>query len=706
MAERTVTRKLGLLLGFAALLAGALLPVAWAEQAPTSRQTPSNWGTVVGAPAEFNTLMALRGRAREDKVNADAAYWEPILRSGIEEARRTGQTGLVAEALIALGRARWRLKDAAGAEAALRESIALFRSLGQSDPVFDPMLALGVILFAQYRLDEVLQLNQEMLALAQGNPRREANALTNIGIVERRMGNPAAAMQAFERALALRRTLHDDLPELLPSSIQQLAGVHSDRGEYLRALELMQEATQLRLKIGGEAAAQAELALARLHQRADNPARAVVHWRAGLAGLGPAVDPRGRANAYCEYANSLHAAGDTEAAAKTLAEAREFARGIPESETECARTEAAAALRDGEASRALELVQAQRQVHTASGSVGDWLEAATLESEALLQLKQANRALPLIDEALATAQRVVRMQERIPLLRLRAEALHLLGRDAQAYAARLEYETADAQARGAATTEQLALFLEAQAREREAARAQQEAQGREIAELAAQAERERALRAALIAALALALAAVLWLRARELRRRQQALAARHDALSAAHQQLEQESEVLAIEAGTDALTGTRSRRAIVQHLRATLAQADSQCCAVLFDLDHFKRINDVYGHPGGDAALRHASALLTREIGAHGSLGRYGGEEFLLVLSRAAVGEAVALVEHCLQTLANSPLILAQGELRITSSAGCACARPGEDSESLIARADQALYRAKAEGRNRLVLAD
>ena len=701
-----MTSKTGLLLGLTALLLGAVSLGPSFAQTPTVRQNPSNWDTLLGAPAEFNSLMALRGRAREDKVNADAAHWEPILRAGIEEARRAGRQAMVAEALIALGRARWRLKDAAGAEAAFRESIALYRTLGESDAAFDPMLALGVVLYSQYRFDETLALNREMLALARGNPRREANALTNIGIIERRMGNGEAAMQAFERALALRRTLTDDLPELLPASIQQLASVHSDRGEYLRALELMQEATQLRLQLGGQAAAQAELSLARLYLRGGSAPRSLENWRSGIAGLGPTTDPRVRANAHCEYADALHAAGEIEAARKALEQAQELARGIPESESECARAEAASALREGQAARALALARAEREAMAANKDVANWLQAATIEAEALLGLDRAEEALPLVDNALATAQRVIRTQERIPLLRLRADALHQLQQHAAAYDARLAYEAAESSARGAASTEQMAVFLEGQAREREAARARDEAQARQIAELAAQGERERALRAALIAALAIALAALFWLRMRDLRRRQQALAASHRTLAAAHQQLEQESEALAIEASTDALTGTRSRRAILRALRTALEHAQTPCSIVLFDLDHFKRINDAHGHPAGDAALRHASAVLMQEVGQRGSLGRYGGEEFLLLLPQTGGDDAAALAEHCLRRLGSLPLALGAGELWITSSAGCASALPGEDSDSLIARADHALYRAKVNGRNRLERAD
>jgi len=692
---------------FALLIGAVLMHAALLAQAPsTARPLAPTWAPVIGAPAEFNELMALSGRQREDRVNADAGHWEPILREGIARARQSGQLDVVAEALIAQGRALWRLKDAAGAEQALRESIALNRQLGQREQIFDPMLALGVLLFAQYRLDEVLLLNREMLTLAQGNPRREANALTNIGIVERRMGNLDAAQQAFERALSLRRTLRDDRPELLPTSIQQLANVHADRGEHLRALELMQDAMQLRLQLGGAAAAQAEFALARLYRDAGNPARAVQHWRLGLAGLDATAEPRERANAHCEYAATLHAAGELDAARQAMAEAKELARGIPDAQSECTLGEAAAALRESLPARALHLAAAERQSLAGNRDVAQWLQATTIEAEALLALQRQVEALTLIDQGLDTAARAVRTRERTPLLRLRADALHQLGRDREAYPTRIEYEAAEQKARGAGTTEQMASFLQERAREREAARAQDEAQRRQIAEIAAQSARERALAAGLIAFLAIALAALLWLRARDLRQRQQALVAEHHALSEAHEQLEQESEALLIEATTDQLTGACSRRAILEHLQQALAISDSTCSVVLFDLDHFKRINDEYGHPVGDAALRHACAILRAETGAHGRLGRYGGEEFLLVLPGLDRKAAAALGERCLQRLADSPLALETGVLRITSSAGCAGARIREDAAALIARADQALYRAKSAGRNCLRIAD
>ncbi|MBK9655738.1 MAG: GGDEF domain-containing protein [Rhodanobacteraceae bacterium] len=484
----------------------------------------------------------------------------------------------------------------------------------------------------------MLLLNREMLTLAQGNPRREANALTNIGIVERRMGNLDAAQQAFERASARRR--------------RGGTADSSSTGECQdRRRALMQEA-QLRRRGGGAG---------RCCALPDGaPARAC-NWR-------PRPASRARQRPL------RPAAGELDAARQAMAEAKELARGIPDAQSECTLGEAAAALRESLPARALHLAAAERQSLAGNRDVAQWLQATTIEAEALLALQRQVEALTLIDQGLDTAARAVRTRERTPLLRLRADALHQLGRDREAYPTRIEYEAAEQQARGAGTTEQMASFLQERAREREEARAQDEAQRRQIAEIAAQSARERALAAGLIAFLAIALAALLWLRARDLRQRQQALVAEHHALSEAHEQLEQESEALLIEATTDQLTGACSRRAILEHLQQALASAIRRQRGAVRSRP-LQRINDEYGHPVGDAALRHACASLRAETGAHGRLGRYGGEEFLLVLPGLDRKAAAALGERCLQRLADSPLALETGVLRITSSAGCAGAR-------------------------------
>ncbi len=164
-------------------------------------------------------------------------------------------------------------------------------------------------------------------------------------------------------------------------------------------------------------------------------------------------------------------------------------------------------------------------------------------------------------------------------------------------------------------------------------------------------------------------------------------------------------------ADRDALTGVLGRQAILARLDAALAGAGGTAgdVAVLFlDLDHFKGVNDGYGHATGDRVLRELCGRVAAALPATGALGRYGGEEFVAVLpgtGRAAAG-GVAEAVRC--GVAAAPFAGPAGlPLRLTLSVGVAAARPGgEGRRDLLHRADTALYRAKQAGRDRVAVAD
>lgn len=660
-----------------------------------------DWETVVGTSPQFHALMALRARAREDRVVSEAAVWEPVLAEGIAQARGSPQRELVVLALVAHGRVLWRLKRSADAERALRESIALARQLNRTDLLSDPMLVLGVILYGQGRLDELLTLYHELLVVAADDPRRRANALQNIGLVENRLGHMDAAVKALERAVELRRGVRNDLPELLPSAIQTLANLHADRGEHLRALQLAQEALDLRTQIGGAGLAAAELSMARSYARASDYTRAVQHWELGLAALDIKTSPAIRANAHCEYVDALHAAGRREAVPAALRLAEQLAQDLAASQSECQLTRARIALREQHPRQAWKLAHSLRLAAQAGADVSTQLSAAIIEAEGLLGLDQGQQALALIDTSLALAERASRGRERVPLLGLRAQALYATGQPKEAYEARLLYEQSDAQRRGASMTEQLIGFLQ----ERESARAESEMQQRKLAEEAVLRARDRSLALAAITLLTLALALVLWARARESARRQRELQDKHVALGAAHVALEQHSAELLHVANTDALTGLPNRGAILRLLAKALADPNGQVVVVLFDLDHFKQINDQHGHASGDCALRHAAQIFAASAAPAGTVGRYGGEEFLLVLPDCPLPQARELAQRCLDRLFAQPLQTGTLTLTLSASAGISARTAGAGTDELLAQADAALYRAKAAGRNRLALA-
>jgi diguanylate cyclase (GGDEF)-like protein len=156
---------------------------------------------------------------------------------------------------------------------------------------------------------------------------------------------------------------------------------------------------------------------------------------------------------------------------------------------------------------------------------------------------------------------------------------------------------------------------------------------------------------------------------------------------------------------TDALTGAGNRRAFEEALMCEHARAQRYAVPlslVIFDIDHFKRINDVHGHPGGDAVLKGFVSVAQSLFRESDTLFRIGGEEFAVLLPHTACQGAMEAAQRLVTALAQTPMCAGRSYLTVTCSAGFACVQSGEAPETLVSRADAALYRAKAEGRNRV----
>lgn len=165
-----------------------------------------------------------------------------------------------------------------------------------------------------------------------------------------------------------------------------------------------------------------------------------------------------------------------------------------------------------------------------------------------------------------------------------------------------------------------------------------------------------------------------------------------------------------LDAGSDALTNLLNRRFLPTVLRREIELAtrhQTPFSLLLLDLDHFKSINDGHGHDAGDRALQHVAALLGQLTRGSDYLFRYGGEEFVVVLVAASESQAAVIAESLRRQIAQSPVALASGEiLALTASIGVAGHDGHPDYERLMARADAAMYAAKRQGRNRVVMAD
>jgi diguanylate cyclase (GGDEF)-like protein len=161
------------------------------------------------------------------------------------------------------------------------------------------------------------------------------------------------------------------------------------------------------------------------------------------------------------------------------------------------------------------------------------------------------------------------------------------------------------------------------------------------------------------------------------------------------------------DASHDPLTGLANRRHASARLQAACADADRRgepLSVLMLDLDHFKHVNDRHGHAGGDCVLVALAQVLQRELRAADLAARYGGEEFLAMLSACDATEAVATAERIRRAVQALRVAVPDGEARVTISIGIASRRAHETPGALVSRSDAALYRAKAQGRNRCVM--
>jgi diguanylate cyclase (GGDEF)-like protein len=167
------------------------------------------------------------------------------------------------------------------------------------------------------------------------------------------------------------------------------------------------------------------------------------------------------------------------------------------------------------------------------------------------------------------------------------------------------------------------------------------------------------------------------------------------------------SFVLALDrlACTDELTGLLNRRAMIAAGSSEVSEAlasQRSLSVLMIDLDHFKRVNDRFGHQIGDAVLRAFAAAARRTIRASDPIGRFGGEEFCILLAGADAAAAVEIAERLRATCASALGAATRRATSVTVSIGIATGGPGESFSDLMRRADAALYRAKAGGRDRV----
>jgi diguanylate cyclase len=164
------------------------------------------------------------------------------------------------------------------------------------------------------------------------------------------------------------------------------------------------------------------------------------------------------------------------------------------------------------------------------------------------------------------------------------------------------------------------------------------------------------------------------------------------------------------DATIDGLTGVANRKsfdAAIRKLAGEAMNSGDDLALLMIDIDHFKRVNDTWGHQVGDVVLCHLATMLQQSVRGEDHVARYGGEEFSVILPRTDASSAVAVGENIRQALTRAPLKLdiAPPMNPITVSVGASCYEPGDPLAEWAGRTDAALYRAKKEGRDRVQFA-
>lgn len=158
----------------------------------------------------------------------------------------------------------------------------------------------------------------------------------------------------------------------------------------------------------------------------------------------------------------------------------------------------------------------------------------------------------------------------------------------------------------------------------------------------------------------------------------------------------------------DSLTGAGNRMALEQNLAREIELSrrhDQAMSVIMLDMDHFKTLNDTHGHQAGDAALKATALLLKEQLRNVDMVFRFGGEEFVLVLSNTGLEAAAVVAERIRAAIQNLCFLVGEKQVRLSASLGCATYQSSESQEALLRRADQALYQAKRDGRNRMCAA-
>lgn len=653
-------------------------------------------------PAEIAALRASQARSAEE------------LRQQALKLRESSkqQPVLHAWAGLALAEFEGDLEHADTALKLLAEVETEAEALLLQDLKFAVLTRKGTILVNRGRSAETDAVLQEIEALvdATGDKGWRASLLHDRGVLERKLGRFESALKFFEQSLQLLRELDD--PVGIARELNSIGMLHGRTGRFSDAVLAHNEALELARRVMNRAEIARSLRLLGiLYRNLDDEELGSEYLKEALE----YVEERNRREAIAlhgELCKSYTLLGRMDEAevqgqmAVTLADHS----GSPPNRVNAYTRMAELRLEQGQ------IREAERWTERAF----ETFDAVAVRDQILLRLSRARvwaakgETTAALKEAELTLKSTREIGDRIlerATLDLLSEQQLASGNAASAFVTRKAHQALDKELAMDIAARRIAVLESRLDRQRTEAERKLLERDNEIQALTL--TRQRYLGFALITGLAalLMVASMLFLRYREAERSRARISRSRDQLAQLHQALVDSSTELERAAHTDALTGLANRHALARELDSRLARARASLrplSVLIIDLDHFKQVNDRHGHLAGDQVLKEVSQRLRQGLRADAAIGRWGGEEFMVVLDDCSQAQALAAAERVRGALAAEPVQLPSGPIAVTASIGVATTRDlsAEVMDPLIGAADDALYRAKRSGRNRVEVAE
>lgn len=550
--------------------------------------------------------------------------------------------------------------------------------------------------------DRAIDREAERLTAASTGTAHVGMARHSIGTVRLQLGRFADAEADLRTALSLIDALP---PTLQLASIQNNLGISiAQQGRLAEAMDFFVASDATRRALGEPDDPGLLGNIAALNLLSEDWARARQYGERALAAVRVAEMPPIQA---LSTLGSAHVGLGDYAAARALFEE---ALALPEA-SDAAKLGPAnnlgyALLKLGNLDEALQQMTATERL---AASIGDQRTVAIVRKnmgEVWIAKGDRPRAQQFLEAALAAQPADAQPRKRAELLDLLSENLEALGRPAEALKTLREQILIEGELLNAETKarmETLEATLQLRARDAEVARQQAE-----IAGLEERSRRENLERYGLLA-LVLAMVTILLLLIRHVRERARVhglLLERNQRIEAQHQQLETLNALVRRQSEEDPLTGLHNRRHLQDVLAALAAQVPPEpALAIVADLDFFKRINDTWGHEGGDIVLKHVATVMRGCARRGDTLVRWGGEEFVWVCRGARAEDGPRICESLRAALAANPVMLNGQAVVVTASLGFAPMQVWRDEVPMpdlaLRLADHAAYRAKRGGRDR-----